>query len=454
MLSRSARTALKGLGRPQQHCWRFSSTTTASTATPPPPPQVIDFQAAPFSPILLKARIAKHLHHPEESTTTTTTTTAESNESTDPISTLTPESTLSALLACISPHLTASSGADQLNHQQPLSDTETKALRLELIGEVLKYPAVCKTLTRDTVQQFLLENVNASSTSSSTEDSAATLAAIKVLQAYGSTYSKGHRNFVPLAIGLIPFRHAVYNGHLDEAFTILDLTAAAPGYLRHVKRLWWKYGRRWALGTGSTLGAVHFLLKSGLVGVWPSTLGVLAMVSAYIGNMTVLSGLAFAGRVSGSGEVLKWLPGTPTTYWYSHAQEMKMASLIAAVDRALPENQDECSFRVRKLLEARKMVSIEYEQETLMKEYWARGGEGFEWTEPDQDPAEILWRRKMERSKPARIAAAAAHGDKYKYADDLLPKNSLPHASLIDHPTAPELAPDGANGNRSSLPGN
>lgn len=345
---------------------------------------------------------------------------------------LSSESTLSALLACVNPQVVSAK-----------TDSEAQKIQLDLLDKVLNSQAAAKGLTAETLRQFFVANINGPSS---------TDAAIKVLKAYNSTYAGGQRNFAPVNVGMIPFRKAVYSAELDKAFELLDLTATAPGYLKYVQKLWWKFGRRWVLGTGGTLTSVHLLLKSGLVGVWPSTVGVLAMVAAYLGNMTILAGLAFAGRVSNSGEVLKWLPGTPTTYWYSHAQEMKLASLIASVDRALPENQDECSIRTRKLLAARKMVTIEYEQETLMKEYWARGGEGFEWVEPDQDPAEILWRRKMEATKAGRISAAAAYGDKYKYADNLLPQRNMPHASLIDHPTAPEL--DDGNNKKTSLPGN
>lgn len=406
--------------RQSRTLWRYASTATTSATNTAPS---IDFLATPFSETILKARIAQHIQDQDAPE-------------------LHPESTLSALLACMSPQLVTG---------RRLDENEISAMQLDLLDQVLNNSSsdadgnnpASKSLTPDTLRQFLLSNITNSPQLSTT-------AAIKVLKAYTSIYEANGRRFVPLDVGMIPFRRAVYSAQLDEAFDILDLTGAAPGYLKYVKRLWWKYGQRWLLGTTGTLGAVHVLLKSGLVGIWPSTFGVLAMVSAYIGNMTILSGLAFAGRVSGSGEVLKWLPGTPTTYWYTHAQEMKMASLIAAVDRALPENQDECSFRIRKLLEQRKMVTIEFDQETLMKEYWARGGEGFEWVEPDQDPAEILWRRKMENSKAGRLAAAAAYGDKYKYADDLLPKTSFPHASLIDHPTAPELK----DSDKGALPGN
>lgn len=240
--------------------------------------------------------------------------------------------------------------------------------------------------------------------------------------------------FIPIPVAMIPFRRAVYNGELDKAFEIIDVTAGSKNYLKTVKNKWISFGTKWVLGTTTVLGGVHFLLHSGLVGTWNSTTGILFMVFAYICNTTVLAGLAFSGRVSNSGEYVKWIPGTLTTYWYTHAQEMKMASLIAAVDRALPENQDEPSFRVKKLLEARRMMAVEAEQEYFIKEYWARGGEGFEWVEPDQDPAEIVWRSKMEATKAKRIASQAKYGEKYKWADQALPTNSLPHASLTNIP--------------------
>ncbi|KAF5102949.1 hypothetical protein D0Z03_000326 [Geotrichum reessii] len=393
---------------------RFYATASAG-------PVSVDFQASPFNEAALKHRISTHVQSEDAPA-------------------LDEASVLSALLACITPNT-----SPHHTLQPSLSGSEYSSLQLSLLDELLSNHRFCQSLTPDVLREFFLNTVNCDQESS-------TAAATRVIRAYSSVYTADGRRFVPLDLGMIPFRKAVYSAHIDDAFAILNLTAGAPGYVQHVKKLWWRYGRAYAVGTTSTLASVHLLLKSGLVGEWPSTLGVLAMVTAYMANMTVLGGLAFAGRVSGSGEILKWLPGTPTTHWYSHAQEMKMASRIAAVDRALPENQDECSYRVKKILtDSHSMIPIEFEQETLMKEYWARGGEGFEWIEPDQDPAEIIWRRKMEASKAGRIAAAAKYGDKYKHIDELLPQHNMPHASLIEPPTAPEL--DDGNNNRDRKDG-
>lgn len=396
---------------------RFYATSQSAAASSSAGPVAVDFQASPFNEASLKHRISTYVQ-PEDAPA------------------LDEASVLSALLACITPNTTP-------HHtlQPSLSGSEYAALQLSLLDELLASHRFCQALTPNVLHSFFLNTANC-------DQEAGTTAAIRLIKAYNSVYTADGRRFVPLNLAMIPFRKAVYSAHIDDAFAIMNLTAGAPGYVQHVKRLWWRYGRGYIIGSTSTLASVHLLLKSGLVGEWPSTIGVLGMVTAYIANMTVLAGLAFAGRVSGSGEILKWLPGTPTPHWYSHAQEMKMASRIAAVDRALPENQDECSYRVKKMLaDNHKMVPIEFEQETLMKEYWARGGEGFEWIEPDQDPAEIIWRRKMEASKAGRIAAAAQYGDKYKHIDELLPQHNMPHASLIQPPTAPELD-DGKDGRK------
>lgn len=249
--------------------------------------------------------------------------------------------------------------------------------------------------------------------------------------------------YIPLDVAMIPFRRAVYGGELDKGFEIVDASAASRNYMTSVRSTWKKWIGWWGLGTGTTLLSVQGLLSSGLVGTWDSTGGVLAMVLAYIVNMTLLGGVAFAGRVSGVGEYVKWVPGTNTTYWYSHAAEMRMVSMIAAIDQALPENQNELSFRIKKLLQGRNMMAVEATQEEMMKEYWASGGEGFQWVEPEQDPAEILWRHKVEKTKAKRIEAQKKYGDKYNWADQVIHRKSLPHASTTEIPKYEPPAPKG-----------
>lgn len=47
----------------------------------------------------------------------------------------------------------------------------------------------------------------------------------------------------------------------------------------------------------------------------------------------------------------------------------------------------------RQQLTKHKMKLIETDQELMFNEYWTRAGEGFEWVEPDQDPADWILKR-------------------------------------------------------------
>lgn len=423
--------------------------------------QSVDFSAPPFSEEILKARVAKYAL-PDPTSETKPVLNEEETES-----------LLKSILLTLGEISQNLSDYELLIKQRALLKQVLDNSDLRLSPEVLRsvflelvrnknYRFATETVMSSTpgaklgpteIKQRQQEEAQAQSEGKEVEDKKKITEVVStsdivldLCNAYNAKYgtnpilAKAHGvpQAIPIPVMMIPFRRCVYNGELDKAFELIDVSAGSRAYMSQVRGSWVKYLTRWAGGTTSVLVGVHVLLESGLVGTWSSTAGVLSMVFTYLCSMSILGTLAFAGRVSGSGEYIKWLPGTPTTYWYSHAQEMKMASLIASVDIALPENQNEASFRVKKLLEARKMMALEPEQEILMKEYWARGGEGFEWIEPDQDPAEMIWRTKMEASKAKRIAAQEKYGEKYKWTDEVLNSNkSLPHASLTDIPPPP-----------------
>ncbi|ANB14269.1 hypothetical protein AWJ20_5234 [Sugiyamaella lignohabitans] len=334
-------------------------------------------------------------------------------ESESPVS---EQTVLSALQACTTLEATF---AESSKADNPLPETPVEEAR-KLLRGILESKNV--KLTTDMLKKYFIgpsPSIAPSSTSS-----------IEVLTAYnkqlGTTY-------IPREVSIIPFRRAAYNAEFDNSLAIMDATVGTKSlYHRYIRKQMRKYGLYWVGATGSILASIEALLRSGLVGDWPSTAMVQVMAFTYLSSISIYGVLSSAGRVSGAGEVLEWVGGTPSTYRYSHAAEMKMASILAGMNSALPENQGECSLHMIKQLLARRMQPIEPEQETMMKEYWARGGEGFEWIEPDQDPAEIIWRQKMELAKASRIGSpyTRKYSNPGDWTDEVL--HSIPHASLID----------------------
>jgi hypothetical protein len=257
-------------------------------------------------------------------------------------------------------------------------------------------------------------------------------ACVKVLQRYNKQPGAA---YIPRNISIIPFRRAAYDADFENAFAIMDTAVGTSSlYHQYAQKLMKKYAFYWLAGTGTILTGLEVVLQSGLVGYWPSTTMVHMMVLTYLTSLSIYAFLSFAGRASGAGECLEWISGTVPTYRYKHAAEMKQASLLTLMNRELPENQGECSLHMLKELRVRSMQVMEAEKETMLKEYWARGGEGFEWVEPDQDPAEILWRHKMEIARAQRIGSPFTRKDTdtSQWAERVAENRFIPHASLID----------------------
>lgn len=326
--------------------------------------------------------------------------------------------------------LTACSKLIQIHNTTASADSPSSKLSSDEPEELLKKVLINEDipLTLDTLRQFLL--------SKPTYDSC-----ITAMKAFHKKKENIARNtYIPAQVSMIPFRRAVYNAEFEKAFTFIDLSVNMPSYKRMIRDEWFKYAGFWTGCTASILSGVELLLQSGLVGTWTSTYMVHLMALTYLSSITIYTGLAFGGRVSGAGEVLRWSQGTLTTHWFSHAQEMRMCSLLADMNRQLPENQGECTLQLRKDLMGRQMTVIEMEDETLLKEYWARSGEGFEWVEPDQDPAELIWRTKMQQSQAKRLQGGSPYSNKpdnFKYNEstgryEWTYEMTLPHASLID----------------------
>ena len=57
-------------------------------------------------------------------------------------------------------------------------------------------------------------------------------------------------------------------------------------------------------------------------------------------------------------------------------------------------------------------------EQLKMQAYWMSGGDGFEWVEPDQDPAEIVWRNHLASLQKPVLQALDTRS--LKWAEDLI----------------------------------
>ncbi|AOW07073.1 hypothetical protein B0I72DRAFT_141961 [Yarrowia lipolytica] len=199
---------------------------------------------------------------------------------------------------------------------------------------------------------------------------------------------------IPRTVAMGPLRKALWETDFPAAFKVVDLSAGSPQHIKSIKQKMLKYLGVWGLFGLSISGAGQGLMAADLLfGVAPATFHILWW--AYFANVSIFSVISTAGRFCGNGEVVKWMQGTFYSHYFTHADEMKMVSRIVEIDRLMPENQGQVSEEVLDALIDRKMAPVTTHDEKMMQLYWSESGEGFQWVEPEQDPAEILWRRHL-----------------------------------------------------------
>ncbi|KAK9356197.1 hypothetical protein V1523DRAFT_402658 [Lipomyces doorenjongii] len=189
---------------------------------------------------------------------------------------------------------------------------------------------------------------------------------------------------------MIPFRKCLRCEDVDGAFKIVDLTANSPQWLSYVKRWWQKTALMWIAGSAGVVELADVFMKSDLLvtGGLENTGVIKVMIIAYLLNSSLLAFVACASRPGDNGGKVLWRHGIFQTTWYMHAQESRMLNMIVDMDIARVENEGDVSRRVLHELAVRDRRLGDDAYDNVVKEYWAKQGQGFEWSEPDMDPAE------------------------------------------------------------------
>ena len=266
---------------------------------------------------------------------------------------------------------------------------------------------------------------------------------IKILQRY---YDRNPAAIITKDTALIALRDSLHNSDLPGAIKITDLTTGHPNYIAQKN----DDLRRGTLKlAGSAIGITLFLklgvqqvIEMGwLAPTWQHLGSINAMVLTYILNSSFFVTVVKFGRQlsSAGGNFLTWQKGTFYTHWYRHADEMAFCTKIMEADVKLnggPENsawlvEELCrkddrlaeggnlragftrdGYKIR-LLEPKDSI-----EDLKLQAYWMSGGDGFEWVEPDQDPAELLWKTHLDSSNRPQVRNADSKS--LKWAEDLI----------------------------------
>lgn len=271
-----------------------------------------------------------------------------------------------------------------------------------------------------------------------------TITTLAVIEAF---YKKNPESFIPKETALIPLRFCLYNGDLQNALKLTDLTTGHKNYIE-AKSKELRKGTIQLLG--STVGAGLFAnlgvklgLESGYIpSAWANMTSVYAMVAAYIVNSSFFAAVVKFGRVAvaGGGDYLTWQKGTFYTHWWKHSDEMLFCTKIMETDIALNGTGSASEGLIEELCrtdetltngrtlqpgytrngkKVRLLATRDNLNELMLQAYWMTGGDGFEWVEPDQDPADIMWKQHLAQFDTPLVGDDATTKS-LKWADDLI----------------------------------
>lgn len=247
---------------------------------------------------------------------------------------------------------------------------------------------------------------------------------IKIIEAF---YARNPKAYIDRSIALIPFRYCLFNGDLQNALKITDLTTGHKNYIDNKN----SQLRSGILKLASSAIGITLFSKVGIQEIiewgylsdsWRHLSSINAMILTYFLNSSFFVTIVRFGRqlVAGGGDYLTWQKGTFYTHWFRHSDELLMCTKIVEADLALngggpsggessPELIEELCRTEDELYEGhtlkpgftrdgKKIRLIEAKdnlEDIKMQAYWMSGGDGFEWVEPDQDPADIIWKQHL-----------------------------------------------------------
>lgn len=266
-----------------------------------------------------------------------------------------------------------------------------------------------------------------------------------VLDIIALYYKRNPTSPIPYECALIPFRKSLYDADLKAALKITDATVGHANYVANKNQQF----RRGCLQIAATAIGVTVFSKLGINEIvemgwlapgWRHLGAINAMVLTYILNLSFFVAIVRFGRqlLSAGGDFLTWQKGTFYTHWFRHSDEMSFCARIMETDFKLNGGLENLPQLVEELCrvderqnnqptlkpsttrdggKVRLLAPKDNLEQLKMQAYWMSGGDGFEWAEPDQDPAEIVWRRHLASKEAPGVTGLDARA--LKWADDL-----------------------------------
>lgn len=217
-----------------------------------------------------------------------------------------------------------------------------------------------------------------------------------------SFYNKNSDAAISKQTAMVPLRQLLWDGDVTGALKVIDLTTGSDRYISQKKHEQGMTLIKYFGGLAGMIGSLDFGLRA--FGVEPM-IGMYAMFVTYIVNMSFFATLAFSGKLAGKSEYVQFVPGVPQTYRLLHADELEMLSRAAEVDAIVNGVDSYASAEFVEKIVPKSIELVESESQILTQEYWLSGGDNFEWVEPDQDPAELLWKERSQVFKPKALKA-------------------------------------------------